>query len=318
MGEFELIRRYFQRALTRPDVILGVGDDCALLRVPTGQELAVSLDLLVGGRHFLADADPEGVGYKALAVNLSDLAAMGAEPAWATLGLTLPAADEQWLRGFCHGFYTLAEQHDVALVGGDTTRGPLAIAVQVHGFVPPGQALRRAGARPGDRILVTGTPGDAGLALRQTLGQTVVAAEHHDYLRRRLDRPTPRIAQGLALRGLASAAIDVSDGLAQDLGHILAASGVGATLWLARLPLSAALRAVPAELAWDCALSGGDDYELCLTVSPERLERVLQEAAGWDCPLTEIGVIELEPGLRCLRPDGTLYRPERVGYDHFA
>ncbi|MGB5467180.1 MAG: thiamine-phosphate kinase, partial [Sedimenticolaceae bacterium] len=243
VSEFDLIRDYFARATgARADVLLGIGDDCALLRPPPGLALAVSVDTLVAGRHFLVDADPLHLGHKALAVNLSDLAAMGAQPAWATLALTLPQVDRNWLRAFMDGFAALAATHDVQLVGGDTTRGPLSITVQVHGFVDSLLALRRSGARAGDRIMVSGTVGDAGLAL-QLMQQNPGGGSVDSRLSRRLDRPTPRVALGRLLVGQASAAIDVSDGLIADLGHICDASGVGARVELARLPLSPAFRA---------------------------------------------------------------------------
>lgn len=321
LSEFTLIQRYFaSRGPTRPDVLLGIGDDCALLTLPPGESLAVTLDLLVAGNHFLADADPEGIGHKSLAVNLSDLAAMGATPAWITLGLSLPAVDEVWLEGFCRGLFKLAERFQVQLVGGDVTRGPLTITLQAHGFVPPGLALRRNGARPGDVICVTGTLGDAALGLalaRQQLhggGDDAVT-----YLRDRLERPTPRLRQGLELRGLASAAIDISDGLAQDLGHILERSGVGACVQVERLPLSPALLAcTDSDSALALALAGGDDYELCFTVPPQRLPQVQALALDWDCALTAIGVIEAGAGLRCRREDGAVYTLAQPGYDHFA
>ncbi|MDX1607144.1 MAG: thiamine-phosphate kinase [Candidatus Competibacterales bacterium] len=320
LSEFDLIEHCFTcQAVSRDDVVLGVGDDCALLQPPPGQQLAVSLDVLVAGRHFHADAEPERVGHKALAVNLSDLAAMGARPAWATLGLTLPAIDPDWVDGFRRGFLDLAARHGLQLIGGDTTRGPLAIAVQVHGFVDPGRALRRDGARPGDRVWMTGTLGDAALGLDCLEGRRTAAATHRDYLRGRLERPTPRVSQGLALVGLASAAIDLSDGLAQDLGHILARSGVGARLALERLPVSPALAAtLDGDDRYRVQLSGGDDYELCFTVPPARLAELRARSAAWDCAATEIGVIEPAPGLRCLRADGTRLDLERGGYDHFA
>jgi thiamine-monophosphate kinase len=320
-SEFALIERFFAAGKTeRSDVVLGVGDDCALLVVPAGRQLAVSLDVLVADRHFFATADPQGIGHKALAVNLSDLAAMGAEPAWVTLGLTLPEADTRWLDGFCRGFFALARQYGVQLVGGDTTSGPLAIiAVQVHGFVEPGRALRRDGARPGDLICVTGTPGDAGLALSAARGEVEVSDPHAAYLRERMERPVPRIRPGRDLVGLASAAIDVSDGLAQDLGHILKRSGIGARLDADRLPASAALAAhLDGNARAHAILSGGDDYELCFTLPPERLVLLRERVAGWDCRCTEIGVIETEPGLRCRRGDGSLLRLEHAGHDHFA
>lgn len=321
LSEFSLIDRYFAaRTPRRPDVVLGIGDDCALLRPPPDQELAITLDTLVADVHFFADADPEGIGHKALAVNLSDLASMGAIPAWATLALTLPRADEDWLERFCRGLFALADRHDVQLIGGDTTHGPTTvITLQAHGFVPPGAALRRDGARPGDNIYVTGTPGDAGLALAAAYGKTTVPAEHRDYLQTRLDRPEPRIAQGVSLRGIASAAIDISDGLAQDLGHILERSGGGALLEIDRLPLSPALTTHPdRDAATILALASGDDYELCFTVPPERLTQLVTATATWDCRCTRIGVITAEPGLRLVRQDRSIFQLERSGYDHFG
>ncbi|EHQ52191.1 thiamine-monophosphate kinase [Ectothiorhodospira sp. PHS-1] len=317
MKEFDLIRRHFTQAPRHPDVILGVGDDAALLRVPPGHELVVSVDTLIQGVHFPAQTPPAAVGHKALAVNLSDLAAMGAMPRWITLALTLPDQDPDWLGAFARGLLDLARQHGVELVGGDTTRGPLSITVQIMGVAPVGAALRRRGARPGDRIMVTGTPGDAALALQRMLaGQ---ALDPDDPLRRRLDRPTPRVAAGLALRGLASACIDISDGLCQDLGHVLTASGVGATLRTSDLPLSAAFLAhMPAEgIDWSLPLAGGDDYELLFTVPPERVPRVHERLAGTGCPVTEIGEIEAESGLRVLDPAGDRLSLDRGGYDHF-
>ena len=318
MGEFDLIRHYFGGyQYSRYDVGMGVGDDCALLSVPIGQSLAVSMDLLVAGTHFFADCDPKRVGHKALAVNLSDLAAMGAQPAWVTLGLSLPKADHDWLAGFAEGFLTLAERHQMALVGGDTTRGPLSISVQAHGFVSQHMALYRQGARPGDHILVTGTLGDAALGLRRALGARELAPEHAEYLRSRLELPTPRVEIGMALRGLATSCIDLSDGLAQDLGHVLRASRVGARLELENLPLSTALQGVPRATALQCALAGGDDYELCFTVPPRWLMAVQALALNWDCAVTEIGRIEEDLGLR-MRDQGVEFTLEQAGYDHFA
>lgn len=333
-SEFDLIRRYFtEPAGGRADVQLGIGDDAAVLRPPLGMELVAAIDTLVAGVHFPPDTDAESIGHKALAVNLSDLAAMGAEPAWAMLALTLPQADERWLAGFARGFFALARAHNVALIGGDTTRGPLTVSVQIQGFVPPGAAFRRGGARPGDVIYVTGTLGDAGLALLLGREPGIGSPDTRAYLRRRLDRPQPRVQEALRLRGLAQAAIDVSDGLLADLGHILEASGVGATLDLAQLPLSPAFRAgldalsaaahpvlrqFTSGLAWaDLALSSGDDYELCFTVSPhQRVQMDALTAAGLPC--TCIGAIDAEPGLRCRLADGSPYQPPRCGYDHFT
>lgn len=316
MAEFQLIREHFLRVgHERSDVALGIGDDCALLRVPEGCELAVSIDTLVEGVHFQRGCDPESLGHKALAVNLSDLAAMGAEPAWVTLALTLPREDNDWLRAFSRGFAALAGQYGVSLVGGDTTGGPLSITVQVHGFVPDGTAVRRSGARVGDLVCVTGSIGDAGLALRRMLtGEPV-----DETLGTRLDRPMPRIAAGRSLRGVAHAMIDISDGLAADLGHILDASGVGADIELARLPLSDLVAAaVDGTDDWDLPLAAGDDYELCFTLPRSRLGALVSLMRCCECSLTSIGSISSSAGLRCLRPDGTYWRIGRSGYEHFS
>ena len=320
-SEFSLIDRYFAaHSLRRPDVAMGIGDDCALLIPPADQQLVVTMDTLVAGVHFFAHADPEGLGHKALAVNLSDLASMGATPAWATLALTLPRADGDWLEWFCRGLFALADRYGVQLVGGDTTHGPvITVTIQAHGFVPPGLALRRDGARPGDGIYVTGAPGDAGLALAAAYGKATVAPEYRAYIQQRLDRPEPRLAEGMALRGIASAAIDVSDGLAQDLGHILERSGVGARLEVDRLPLSPALIiSLGRDAAIVTALAGGDDYELCFTAPPERIARLERAAATWECCCTRIGVITAEPGLQLVRADSSAFHLERLGYDHFG
>ena len=316
MSEFDLIRDHLTGVgAARDDVVIDVGDDCALLRVPAGRELAVSVDTLVAGVHFLPDCDPEALGHKALAVGLSDLAAVGAEPAWATLALTLPSADETWLAAFVRGFGALAATQDLRLVGGDLTRGPLSISVQVHGFVPSGHALRRTGARPGDLVCVSGAIGDAGLALRH-----LQRGEHLDaYLRRRLERPTPRVALGELLRGVATSAIDLSDGLVSDLGHILAASGCGARIELERLPLADQVAGVVAATGdWELPLASGDDYELCFTIPPVHAAElpVLSAAAG--CPLTQIGEIDAHADLRCALGNGRHWQPRHAGYDHFA
>lgn len=320
MTELDLIRRHFGALAAEAEgLVLGIGDDCALLHCPPGEELAVSIDTLVSGVHFLPDCDPQALGHKSLAVGLSDLAAMGARPAWATLALTLPselaAGDAPWVAAFARGFGALARAHRVALVGGDTTRGPLSITVQVHGFVPAGEALTRAGARPGDLVCVSGTLGDAALALQMLLAGEAPPAD----LRERLERPTPRVALGLALRGIASAMIDLSDGLGADLGHILDASGVGAELGLDALPLSDDVaRAVDQTGDWSLPLSCGDDYELCFCV-PGGMERRLAElgsAAG--CAVAVIGRVTAAGGLVCRRSDGVRVAPESLGFDHFG
>ena len=316
MSEFELIRACFSSlGAVRADVVLGVGDDCALLSVPHGRQLAVSIDTLASGVHFLPDCDPEAIGHKCLAVGLSDLAAMGASPAWATLAITLPtkllSESPDWLPAFARGFGRLALAHGVSLVGGDTTSGPLSITVQVHGFVAPAAAVRRAGARPGDLICVSGTLGDAGLALRELLAGRVPAPT----LRARLERPMPRVALGLALSGLASAMIDCSDGLAADLGHVLTASAVAGEIDLAALPLS---DAVATHGDWGLPLAAGDDYELCFCVPPDRLDRLAGIGEQCGCRLTVIGRVMAGAGLVCLAPDGAPLALARTGFDHFA
>ncbi len=316
MSEFDLIRRHLSGVgAGRDDVLVDVGDDCALLGVPDGRELAVGVDTLVAGVHFLPDCDPEALGWKALAVNLSDLAAVGAEPAWATLALTLPAADEAWLGAFVRGFGELAAAEDVRLVGGDLTRGPLTITVQAHGLVPVSHALRRGGAQPGDIVCVSGALGDAGLALRHLRRGDPL----DDYLRRRLERPAPRIALGEVLRGLATAAIDLSDGLVSDLGHVLDASGCAACVELERLPLADQVAAVvAADEDWSLPLASGDDYELCFTLPRAAAGQLPVLAAAAACPITIIGEIVPGQGLRLVRADGSGWTATGGGYDHFA
>jgi thiamine-monophosphate kinase len=312
MLEFSLIDRIRRRAASRDDVVLGIGDDAALLAPPAGQLLVAAQDTLNIGVHFPADTAAAAIGWKALAVNLSDLAAMGAEPAWCLLSLSLPAPDEVWLDGFLDGFCALADQHRLALVGGDTTRGPLSVSLAVHGFVPPGQALRRRGAQPGDEVWVTGTLGDAAAAL--ALGAAAEPA-----LRERLERPSPRLAAGIALRGLASACIDVSDGLLADLGHLLEAGSVGAELELARLPCSAALvQAGNSEARREFQLAGGDDYELCFTAPAAGHAAIKAALAATGTAATVIGRIVAEPGCRLRAADGSHWQPTRRGYQHFS
>ncbi len=319
MNEFELIRTYFAREpVTRPDVALGIGDDAALLRPSPGQQLVVTTDILVSGVHFLPDVDPAALGHKALAVNLSDLAAMGAEPAWFLLNLALPEVDEAWLARFCEGMFALAHRYGVALVGGDTSRAPqVTIAIEAHGFVPEGRALTRAGARSGDHIYVTGPLGDAGLALRHRLDKLKLTPVELNAVAECLDRPVPRLEEGLALRDIASSAIDISDGLVADLGHILDRSKVGARIELKRLPLSVIHRAYLKEVGWDLALANGDDYELCFTVPPANLP-ALEKIKSRFPDMAEIGMIEKGSGLRIFDADGKLYAPKAAGHDHFA
>lgn len=319
-GEFELIARYFNRVTSsRRDVEKGIGDDCALLNVPEKQTLAISTDTLVAGVHFFSDIHPADLGYKALAVNLSDLAAMGADPAWLTLALTLPEVEESWLAAFSDSLFELLDYYDMQLIGGDTTRGPLSLTLGIHGLVPAGRALKRSGAKPGDWIFVTGTLGDsaAGLSLLQQHHRLSNPAVHEVLIKSHL-RPMPRVLQGQALRNLATSAIDLSDGLIADLGHILAASRVGARLHLQDLPLSAALRDhfEPEQvLTW--ALSGGEDYELCFTV-PEVNRGALDVALGHlGVPYTCIGQIVPEAEGLMLLENGKPRKFAHKGFDHF-
>ena len=316
MDEFELIRRHFARAAKpRGDVSLGIGDDAALLKVPAGQELAVSTDSLISGVHFPADLPADAVGHRALAANLSDLAAMGAAPAWVLMALTLPEADERWLEEFSRGFFALADIHGIALVGGNMARGPLNVTLTVHGLVEQGTALTRAGAQVGDLVYVTGHPGDAAAGLQ--LLQAGSADLQHPCVRR-FAYPEPRLAAGSALRGVASAAIDVSDGLLADLGHLLEARGFGAKLSLERLPVSPELLSLQGqEEAWHLALTGGDDYELCFTVHAQRVAEAEARLEAAGCPAACIGAIEAAPGILCVDCHGAPREYARPGHRHF-
>lgn len=312
MGEFELIRRFFQRPAAA-GVDVGVGDDCAVLAPTRGARWLVSSDMLVEGRHFLSTVDPQRLGHKALAVNLSDLAACGATPRGFTLALALPQADEGWLEGFSRGLLALAESHACPLVGGDTTQGPLNICVTIFGEAPASSVLLRSGARIGDEIWVSGWLGDARLALETFRGRVTLGGTDFDAVRLALECPTPRLELGLALRGRATAAIDVSDGLLGDLGHVLKASRVGARIDLDALPRSHVLAAQSPLLQRECLLAGGDDYELVFTVPP-----------GTDVPglagatmVTRIGVIEAEPGLRVVDGTGNPVAHGLRSFDHF-
>ncbi|HEU0282839.1 MAG TPA: thiamine-phosphate kinase [Gallionella sp.] len=316
MSEFDLIRRYFTRAA--PGAVLGVGDDAALLRISSGMELAVSTDMLVSGTHFLPDADPFLLGHKTLAVNLSDMAAMGAQPRWALLSLAMPEADEAWLQQFSAGFFALAEQHGVELIGGDTTRGPLNLCVTIMGEVPQGAALRRDGAQAGDDVWVSGTLGDAALALAHLQGQIVMAADEFAACAAALHRPVPRVALGLALRGVAHSAIDISDGLLADLGHILECSKLGAEIRFDALPVSSVLRPRLAQpVGRHCALAGGDDYELCFTASVARRAELERISAQLGLPLTRIGSVVAGSGCVVRAADGSVINMGELGYDHF-
>lgn len=319
MNEQDIIRRIAARSTrTRRDVLLGIGDDAALIRAPAGHELVVTTDSLVAGIHFPANTAPAAIGHKALAVNLSDIAAMGAEPAWFTLNLAMPEADAEWLERFCDGLFALADEFGVALIGGDTDRAPLAAGIQIIGFAPPGKALRRSGAKTGDSVFVTGTIGDAMLGLEIARGSLTVPDNCRQALLARLEYPTPRVAVGVGLRGLATACVDVSDGLAGDLGHILNASGVGATIEAEQIPYSDCFRRAAPPHALVRALSHGDDYELVFTVPATRRMEVARLAARTGCPITEIGRIEAAAGLRMRNVDGAITTLRCAGHDHFA
>lgn len=317
MNEFELVQRFFSgRPPHRDDVRLGIGDDAAVLRVPAGMELAATVDSLIEDVHFPANLSAEAIGHRALAVNLSDLAAMGAEPAWALLALTLSQAEEPWLAGFARGFFNLAERHRVALVGGNLARGALNVTVTLHGWVPAGKALTRRKAGVGDQLFITGWPGEAVAGLYQLQADTRLqdggeCVKHFCF-------PEPRVEAGLALRDLASACVDVSDGLLVDLGHVLDASGVGATIELEHLPLSAALLKRHARShALELALTGGDDYELCFTLPPAHAAMLHERFKRFNCPVTRIGAIDSDPGIRCVDGEGQRQVYPVSGYRHF-
>ena len=331
MGEFDLIERFFKRpASTKTtataSTVLGIGDDCALLQPTPGMQLAVSSDMLVEGRHFLSTVNPAHLGHKALAVNLSDLAACGARTLAFTLALSMPRADAAWLEPFSRGLLTLADAHGCALVGGDTTQGPLNICITVFGEVPPGQALLRSGARAGDDLYVSGTLGDARLALEVFRGTLAVPGEVFTAARARMEQPTPRVALGQALRSVASSAIDISDGLVGDLGHILRASGVGACIDTAiAMDLIAACRGRASanvffddEKQLEFVLAGGDDYELAFTAPAAQRAAVQTAAQASATPVTRIGQIEAAPGLRLVDGRGQPVARRFASFDHFA
>ncbi len=323
MSEFDLIKRYFTRPA--PGAELGVGDDAALVRVAPGMELAISTYTLVSGTHFFPDANPFLLGHKTLAVNLSDMAAMGATPRWALLCLSLPEENGAWLQKFSDGFFALAGLYHVDLIGGDTTRGPLNLCVTIMGEVPQGAALRRGTAQAGDDIWVSGQLGNAALALAQLQGKVQLSEAEFAYCARALHQPQPRVALGLALRGLAHSAIDISDGLLADLGHILECSNVGAEIELAALPLSPLLRSFLAgagggkrDLAVHCALAGGDDYELCFTAPAVRRDTIRQLGGKLGLPLARIGAVVAGSGCVARSDDGSMLKITESGYDHFA
>jgi thiamine-monophosphate kinase len=322
LGEFDLIARYFTRAPRAADVVLGIGDDAALIAPGPGQQLVLTTDMLVAGRHFHADVDPARLGHKTLAVNLSDLAAMGARPRFALLACAFPENDPDWLAAFADGFFALADRHGVDLIGGDTTRGPLNLCVTAIGEVPAGAALTRSGARPGDDVYVSGTLGDAALALAAMGGHVSLPEDAFAACRQRLELPEPRVALGLALRGVASSAIDVSDGLVGDLGHIVERSGVGARVDVARLPaspwLAAMLKDGRRSPALSCLLAGGDDYELCFTAANPQRERIAALAGSLGLALTRIGKITATGGFTVRDETGAAMKALPRAYDHFA
>ena len=320
--EFDLIAKHFTRAT--PGAVLGVGDDCALLAPTPGMQLAVSSDMLLEGRHFSPQDSPAGLGHKSLAVNLSDLAAMGATPRWATLAIALPEENDAWLTAFARGFFRMADRHGIELVGGDTTRGALTLSITVIGEVPPGQALRRDGAQAGDDVWVSGVIGSAALALAYRQGRLFMEQIDAAKVLPALYLPTPRVELGIALRGVATSAIDISDGLLGDLGHILERSKLGASPIGARLEF-AALPTLPVvqdylheAVARDCVLAGGDDYELCFTAPADRRDAVAAAAQSVGVAVTRIGRITAGPGLTVIGPDGRPLPFEHTGYDHFA
>jgi len=323
LDEFSLIRNIFgrQQAVHRRDVRIGIGDDAAILDLPSDRQLVVSSDVLCAGIHFTESTPASAIGHKTAAVNFSDLASMGAEPAWILLNVCLPSVDLAWLEAFTDGFFDLCRQYNVQLIGGDTTRGPLALTAQVFGFVPRGKGLLRSGAKPGDAVFVTGSLGDAALALEMSsrrVDTSRATAEQAFYLQNRLDRPIPRVVIGRSLLDLANSAIDISDGLAADLGHILEASGVGASIRLSDLPLSTVFDSVvPDSVRWSLAATGGEDYEICFTVSADRTADV--DAIGLEkgVRITRIGSITDRSGLELLTDNGQRLNFETPGHNHF-
>jgi len=316
MKEFELIRQIQQETSVSSSgsdsgVRLGIGDDAAVLEVANGQHLVAATDTLNAGTHFPDDTAPFDIGYKCLAVNLSDLASMGAIPRWALLSLSLPKADPEWVRSFTAGFMSLARKHGVALVGGDTTSGPLSVSLTALGEIEPGRQLQRNGACPGDLLVVSGNIGGAARVLE------LLQSGRLDVERTLLDRPQPRLALGRALVGFASACIDVSDGLLADLGHVLKASGYGARVEVGKLPAAVELAELGDESKWNCQLSGGDDYELLFTLPKHHQAMVSTWSEQLGLEISIIGAIEHDQGIRCVRPDGTAFQPRDTGFEHF-
>lgn len=320
LTEFEIIQQFFtSNKSSRPDVKLGVGDDCAIVHPPLDHDLVMTIDNFIRDVHFEKHYSAEDIGYKSLAVSLSDIAAMGADPAWVLLSLTLPETNAEWLTDFAKGFFRLIDHFSLQLIGGNTAQGPFNIATQVTGFLPQGTGLRRDAAKPGDLIYVTGTLGDAGLAWQALQRQIKLTDAALEEVLPRLFHPSPRIKEGILLRDMAHAAIDVSDGLAADLMHLLQASKVGATIKTHRLPLSKTLRTqIKPEQAWELALGAGDDYELCFTLPRDRQSEFEWRFGSFDCGYICIGEIEAEPGLRIVTEEGKPYAVKNKGYLHFS
>lgn len=319
-GEFEIIDQYFARhALQRPDVDLGIGDDAAVVRVPQDKRLVVAVDTIVEGVHFPTDISARDIGYRALAVNLSDLAAMGAEPAWAVMALTIPDLNEAWLDQFAEGFAELARTSNIALVGGDLVRGPLSVSVTVHGILPADAGLTRSGASPGDDLYVTGTLGAAACGLNTLMGSAPDQGDRDlSCVMANFLKPKPRLREGRDLLSLASAAIDISDGLLIDIGRLVTASAVSASLDAGSIPVSESVVSLCGDdAALQYALSGGDDYELCFALPPDMVDELSRVSSGWSCGCTRIGNLDDGEGVHIWR-DGTLMSADRPGYDHFA
>ncbi len=319
LSEFELIKKYFQD-LTDEDstVSCGIGDDAAIIQIPQDMEVVLSIDTLLEGTHFLAETIPSDIAYKALAVNLSDMAAMGALPKWVLLSLSLPESDEDWLKEFASGFIALAKQHSINLVGGDMSRGPLSITIQIQGLVPTGTALKRGGARENDLIYVTGSLGDAGVGLDIIQNKLLIDNEYRKFFLNNLNRPEINVEAGLGIRGIASSAIDISDGLIADLGHIIEASYIGAEIEMDKIPLSEAMQeCIERKTAWDYALTSGDDYKLCFTASATRHEAVVSTFNKINIPVSCIGRVTRGTGLQLKTPEGNFFEPSRKSYEHF-
>jgi len=319
ISEFDIINHYFaKRTQSRGDVVFGIGDDCALLQPPTDKQLVTTVDTLVSGIHFPENTKPQDIGWKSLAVSLSDIAAMGANPAWVSLSITLPSADPNWISSFCDGFFDLLDQYHCQLITGDITHGPLSISTFVHGFITPNKAILRSTAKEGDLIYVTGTLGDSGLALDVLNGKPTLNEKDKKFVLEKLNKPQPRVEEGKLINDYANSGIDISDGLAQDLGHILEDSGKGALLNLDAIPLSDAVKNnVEKPKALEYALKSGDDYELCFTLSPEDKEAVEKLVHKFDCGCVCIGVIESQTGLRGQQADGKIIHITQEGYQHF-